>query len=204
MFFRTSTGGLVIIGAALPKNGYEYLEFQKNKILRVYRIYSLLKKRQYGKTWDFWPRWRHRWIYRASSHNQKKDSNKFKNKKNNQKCKKIKLYGSPTTKEVKKKYSFRLVGGTEMGSWGGEGRQQGGCGGPGNQGSGLWTGWPSICILINPEEQLGSETDHTAQSSSVGEKKSLKTSDCKILWRLWWWEKLPASQESSLERSTGS
>lgn len=33
MFFRTSTGGLVIIGAALPKNGYEYLDFQNNKIL---------------------------------------------------------------------------------------------------------------------------------------------------------------------------
>lgn len=26
MFFLTSTGGLVIIGAALPKNGYEYLK----------------------------------------------------------------------------------------------------------------------------------------------------------------------------------
>ena len=30
---------------------------------------------------------------------------------------KNKLYGSPTTKELKKKHSSRLVGGLEMGSW---------------------------------------------------------------------------------------
>ena len=36
--------------------------------------------------------------------------------KNNQNCQKIKLYGSPTTKELKKKHSFRLAGGVEMGS----------------------------------------------------------------------------------------
>lgn len=35
MFFRTSTGGLVIIGAALPKNGYEYLEFKKHRVFVV-------------------------------------------------------------------------------------------------------------------------------------------------------------------------
>ena len=40
--------------------------------------------------------------------------------KSNQNCQKIKLYGSPTTKELKKKYSFRLVGVVEMGSWGRE------------------------------------------------------------------------------------
>ena len=37
--------------------------------------------------------------------------------KNNQNCQKIELYGSPTTKELKKKLSSRLVGGAEMGSW---------------------------------------------------------------------------------------
>ena len=36
--------------------------------------------------------------------------------KNNQNCQKIELYGSPTTKELKKKHSFRLVGGVEMGN----------------------------------------------------------------------------------------
>ena len=35
---------------------------------------------------------------------------------NNQNCQKIKLYGSLTTKELKKKHSSRLVGGAEMGS----------------------------------------------------------------------------------------
>ena len=37
--------------------------------------------------------------------------------KNNQNCQKIELYGSLTTKELKKKHSFRPVGGVEMGSW---------------------------------------------------------------------------------------
>ena len=36
--------------------------------------------------------------------------------KNNQHCLKIELYGSPTTKELKRKHSSRLVGGAEMGS----------------------------------------------------------------------------------------
>ena len=36
--------------------------------------------------------------------------------KNNHNCQKIKLYGSPTTKELKKKHSFRLVGGVETDS----------------------------------------------------------------------------------------
>ena len=35
--------------------------------------------------------------------------------KNNQNCQQIEVYGSPTTKELKKKH-YRLVGGAEMGS----------------------------------------------------------------------------------------
>ena len=46
--------------------------------------------------------------------------------KNNQKCQKIELYGSPATKQLKKKYSCRIVGGAETGSWGREDAQQGG------------------------------------------------------------------------------
>ena len=46
--------------------------------------------------------------------NPKKDNNKF-TIKNNQNCQKIELYGSLTTKVLKKKYSSRLVGGAEMG-----------------------------------------------------------------------------------------
>ena len=64
---------------------------------------------------DFRPRWRHRWIHCASSHNQKKDNNL--KTKTNQNRQKIQLYGSPTTKEIKKKHSSRLVGGVETGSW---------------------------------------------------------------------------------------
>ena len=73
---------------------------------------------------DFWPRWRYRYIHFASSHNQKKDK-KFKTK-NNQNFQKIELYGSPTTKELKKKPSFILVGRAETGSQGREDRWQGG------------------------------------------------------------------------------
>ena len=81
-----------------------------------------------------------------------------------------------------------------MGSWGREDQQQGGS----------WRmGRSHICVQINGEEQLESETDHATQGSSVG-KESLKISGCKNLCGLQQWEKLPASQESSLERATGS
>ena len=40
--------------------------------------------------------------------------------KHNQNCQKIKMYGNPTTKELKNKHSFRLVGGAEMDSQAGE------------------------------------------------------------------------------------
>ena len=53
-----------------------------------------------------------------------KDNNKFKN--NNQNSQKLKLYGSLTSKELKKKHSSRLVGRAEMGSWGREDMWQGG------------------------------------------------------------------------------
>ena len=44
----------------------------------------------------------------------------------NKNFQKIELYGSPTTKELNKKHSFRLVGGAEMGSQGGEDSLRGG------------------------------------------------------------------------------
>ena len=114
--------------------------------------------------------------------------------KNNQNCHKIELYGSPTTKELKKKHSLGLVGRMEMGSWGREVVWQGGS----------WrTGQSHIYVWINQEEQLGSETDHAAQGSSIG-KWTLKTSGYKNPWELKRQEKLPASQESSLERPMGS
>ena len=86
----------------------------------------------------------------TSLHNQKKDNKKLKNK-NDHNCQEVKLYGSPTTKELKEKHSSRPVGGVEMGSQGGKEAQQG-------------------------RDWQGSETDHSTQGSSVG-KESLKISD---------------------------
>ena len=45
--------------------------------------------------------------------------------KNNQNGQKIKLYGSPTTKELKKKHLSRPVGGVEKGCWGRQDSWQG-------------------------------------------------------------------------------
>ena len=78
---------------------------------------------------------------------------------NNWNCQKIELYGSPTSKELKKKHSSRLEGGEEMCSQGGEESQQG---------SSWRTRWSHICVWINGEEKLGSETDCTSQGSRVG------------------------------------
>ena len=57
--------------------------------------------------------------YTLPSHTTKRRTTDLRTK-NNQNCHKIELYGSSTTKELKKKLSFRLVGGTDMGSQGGE------------------------------------------------------------------------------------
>ena len=79
--------------------------------------------------------------------------------KQNQNYQKIKLYGSLTTKQLKKKHSFRLLGGAEMDSWGLEDVWQGGS----------WrTGWSHICMQIKLEEQLESKTNHATQGSSTG------------------------------------
>ena len=72
----------------------------------------------------------------------------------------------------------------------------------GGRGGGWQTGWSHFCKQINWEE-LGSEIDCATQGSTTG-KESLKSSGCKNLWELQQQEKLPASQESLLERPTGS
>ena len=60
--------------------------------------------------------------------------------KNNQTFQKIELYGSPTTTELKKKHSFRLVGGAEMASWAWRGcLVRHGVEDQGRQGGGWWT-----------------------------------------------------------------
>ena len=134
----------------------------------------------------------------ASLHKQKKDNNQFKNKKNNQNCQEIKLYGSPATKELKKKHSSRLVGGVEMGGWGGEDLRQGsrwrtqlgrglwsraGKAAAGQQGAAgrsleavVGDRGSHICAQINWEEQRGSETNHTTPGLQLREMKP-QTSD---------------------------
>ena len=59
------------------------------------------------------PRWRHREIHFASLHNQKKDYNKFTNKKPPELPENHNVWKSDK-KELKKKHSFRLVVGVEM------------------------------------------------------------------------------------------
>ena len=79
--------------------------------------------------------------------------------KNNQNCQKTEQYVSPTTKELKKKHSSRLVGGAETGSQGGENSRQG---------SSWRTRWSRIGMQINQEERLGNDMDHTTQGSGMG------------------------------------
>ena len=59
-------------------------------------------------------------------HTTKNRTTKNLKRKNNQNCQKIELYASLTTRELKKKHSFRPVGGAEMGSQGREDLWQGG------------------------------------------------------------------------------
>ena len=84
--------------------------------------------------------------------------------KNNQNCQKIELYGSPKTKELKKKHLFRLAGWVEIGSWGWQ------------------TRWSYICMWISQEEQLEIEKDHPTQDPVQGNKTSkppaVKTCGC--------------------------
>ena len=54
--------------------------------------------------------------YTLSPHTTKRRTTTNLKTKNNQNCQKIELYGNPTTKELKQKRSFRLVGGAETGS----------------------------------------------------------------------------------------
>ena len=96
--------------------------------------------------------------YTLPPHTNKRTTTNLKTK-TNQNYQKTKLYGSPTTKEIKKKHSSRLAGGAEMGSQGGE---QGGSWRTG-QGGRCWRGWPHICNRIGQEEQLVRETDYTTQ-----------------------------------------
>ena len=88
------------------------------------------------------------------------------------------MYGSPTTKELKKKHSSRLVGGAEMGSWAESTR-----GKAGGMGQARWwladsVRWQTADWVVPHlrADKLGSEIDGTTQGSSTG-KLSLKAPD---------------------------
>ena len=87
-----------------------------------------------------------------------------------------------------------------MGSQGGENS---------SQGSSWRTRWLWQRLAVpplhadKPGETNGEQDRPRKLGSSMG-KESLKTSGSKNLWGLWQWEKLQASQESSLERLTGT
>ena len=63
--------------------------------------------------------------YTLSSHTTKRRTTANLKTKNNQNCQKIELNGSLIMKELKKKHSFRLVGGAEIVNQGREGERQG-------------------------------------------------------------------------------
>ena len=62
---------------------------------------------------DFWSRWWRRWTCIAFSHNNKKESQLNLKTNKTQNCQKIELYGSPTTKDLKKPNPSRWVGGVD-------------------------------------------------------------------------------------------
>ena len=99
----------------------------------------------------------------------KEENNQFKNK--NQPELPNKLYGSLTKKELKKKHSSRLVGGWRWAAVVEKMCDKVAAGGPGGQGSGRRTGQSHICVQINREELLGSDTYHATQCSSAGKIK---------------------------------
>ena len=140
--------------------------------------------------------------------------------KNNQNWQKIELYGSPTTKELKKKHSSRRVGGAETGSWGREDPLQGG-GWRTQRGGRLWNGAgqaaasrPRKVVAGRPcgphshvDRPGGTSAEWSRPRNPRLQRREIKpqTSDWKHPWGFRRQrEKLSVSQESSLESPTGA
>ena len=128
---------------------------------------------------NFRLRWRCRYIHFASSHNQKKDNNKFKKKI------KTELPENPTVwksdnQGVKKETFIQMVGGARWAA--GVERMHGKAvaGGQGRATQWLVDHMSHICVQINQEKQLWRERDKKTEGSNTG-KQSLKTSGCKNL-----------------------
>ena len=98
----------------------------------------------------------------ASSHNQKKDKNQFKNTKQPELPENQTVWKSDNL-ELKKKHSSRLVKGVEMGR-----QEREDCWRTELATCGWWIVQSHIFVQIKWEEQLGSETDHATQGSSTG------------------------------------
>ena len=95
----------------------------------------------------------------------KERQQQFKNK-NNENLQKIELYGSPTTKEIKKKHSSRPVGGVEKGSQVERTRSKAMAGGPREV---VDCGAGQAKLQLDGEAAGGGPvTDCTTQSSSAG------------------------------------
>ena len=94
---------------------------------------------------DFQPRWRHRKTHSAPSHNQKKDNNKCKNKKQPELTENRTVWKSDN-QGIKEKAFIQT---RRSGRDGQQGRNDSW------QGSSWWRGQSHILMHINREEQLG-------------------------------------------------
>ena len=127
---------------------------------------------------------------------------KRKKTKKTQNWQKIEPYGSLATKEIKKKHSSRPVGGVETGSWAERTHGKAVAGGP-SKVADCGAGWAELQLAREAAAGGPGDRPHNPEFQR-GEIKS-QTTDWKHLWGLRHQrEKLPASQESSLERPTGS
>ena len=97
----------------------------------------------------------------SSFHQQKKDTNKYKNKKQPELPENQTVWKSDNL-ELKKKHSSRLVKGVEMGR---QGRED--CWRTELATCGRWIVQSHIFVQINQEEQLGNEKVHKTQGSST-------------------------------------
>ena len=107
----------------------------------------------------------HSQVHFASSHNQKKDNNQFKRKKQPELPENQTVWKSDN-QGVKEETFIQAGRRGGDGQPGGEDSQQGS--GLGVQSAGWWTGGFHISVQISQEEKMGCETDHTTQGSNTG------------------------------------
>ena len=121
--------------------------------------------------------------------------------KNNQNWQEMELYGSLTTKDLKKKHSSRPVGGAGMGS-----RAERPCGKAAAVGPGPARWWLADWVVphLHVEKSGGTAGEWDRPCNPGFHCRDSKPLEWKNLWGLRQRDKLSASQESLLERPTGS